>query len=282
MHCQPIRGHGHWLARHTASLAGFALISTVTACSQVQAAGAHTASPASSAKFRVTSTIDGLSVLPHRIHWQAFPTPSTDIILEVDYLIDGKQLWVEHATPYFYGDDGNYLVTSFLTPGRHVFTVRAIDASGHGATDTVTASVAAAPSPPAALGGTWKKLFAQPGGNCSPGPCPAAGYWRLVISPIGWQVYDTGGGGGLYDVSYLSAGMAEIRTGMATGHPGTDGNAWCNEGGGDKPAGRPSVYVRWAVHGNQLSFSPVGSQPTSCMSQFTTFLEYNTGHLAFS
>lgn len=39
----------------------------------------------------------------------------------MDFLIDGHQLWVEHNTPYFYGDDGNYLVTSFLKPGKHIF-----------------------------------------------------------------------------------------------------------------------------------------------------------------
>ena len=47
---------------------------------------------------------------------------------------------------------------------------------------------------------------------------PPSGDWRLVISPVGWQVYDTSGGGGLYDVAYLAPGLAEIRTGMATGH----------------------------------------------------------------
>jgi hypothetical protein len=277
MNDQGTHGHGWRLRRHTASLAGLAVILTAAACS---ATAAHTTSSttnsASSAKLTVSSTLDGVTALPHRIHWQAFPRPSADVT-EVDYLIDGKELWVEHVTPYFYGDDGNYLVTSFLTAGKHVFTVRAIDASGHSATDAVTATVTAAPPPPVALAGTWK-VFDKPlaAGSCSPGPCPPVGYWRLVISPIGWQVYDTGGGGGLYDVSYLSAGLVSIETGMATGHPNTDGNAWCNEGGGDRPAGRPPVYIRWAVHGNQLSFSPVGNQKGSC--GFTAFLEYhNTG-----
>jgi len=274
MNCQETHGYGHWLRRQAASLGGLALILSIAACS---ANAANTAGPTNSAKLRVTSTLDGLTALPHRIHWQAFPRPSADVITEVDYLIDGKQLWVEHHVPYFYGDDGNYLVTSFLTPGKHIFTVRAIDAGGHSATDTVTATVSAAPPPPATLAGTWKVLDKPlAAGSCSPGPCPPAGYWRLVISSIGWQVYDTAGGGGLYDVSYMSAGLVDIQTGMATGHPNTDGNAWCNMGSGDRPAGRPPVYVRWTVHGNQLSFTPVGNQQASC--GFTGFLEYrNTG-----
>jgi hypothetical protein len=247
-----------------ASFTGIALILGTGACSQDP--NTHRASPtASIAKLKVTSTIDGLTALPHRIHWRAFPGPLADIT-EVDFLIDGKQLWVEHGTPYFYGGDYNYLVTSFLSPRVHRFTVRAIDVSGNVATDTVTATVPTAPRPPAALAGTWK-AYAPPSPNpssCSPGPCPPAGYWRLVISPIGWQVYDTSDGGGLYDVRYLSSDLVEIRTGMQTGHGNDDGNAWCNDN-----AGTP-VRVHWTVSGNLLSFTPVGSQAGSC--GFTAFL----------
>jgi hypothetical protein len=241
------------------------------------AVAACSASPSShgaaKARFAVTSTLDGLTALPHRIHWQAFPRPSANVS-EVDFLIDGKQLWVEHVSPYFYGGDSNYLVTSFLAPGAHAFTVRAADASGHVTTDTVTATVPAAPRPPTALAGTWKG-FALKNKNASPGsctslsgvpvPCPPAGYARLVISPVGWAALGTYGGA-LYDVAYLSPGLAEIRTGMYTGHPNTDGNAWCN----NEP-GSP-VRVRWTVRGNLLWFTPVGSQKASC--GFTAFLQF--------
>ena len=80
------------------------------------------------------------------------------------------------------------------------------------------------------------------------------------------------GGGGLYDVVYLSPGLAEIRTGMATGHQHTDGNAWCN----NEP-GTP-VRVHWTVQDNLLSFTPIGSQKGSC--GFTTFLQFRAGHRA--
>ncbi len=57
--------------------------------------------PASSPGLRVTSTLDGHATLPHRIHWQAFPSvPATDVS-EVDFLIDGRLGWVEHNMPYF-------------------------------------------------------------------------------------------------------------------------------------------------------------------------------------
>jgi hypothetical protein len=248
---------------------------TIAACSPDHSTSTSGASPdTSSARFTVTSTLDGLTTLPHRISWQAFPRPDASVT-EVDFLIDGKQFWVEHNPPYFYGSDGNYLVTSFLAPGPHAFTVRAIEADGHTASDTVTASVPTAPRPPGALAGTWKGFVKRMSPNsCNPGPCPPAGYWRLVISPTGWQVYDTSGGGGLYDVLYQSHGLAEIRTGMAAGHPNTDGNAWCNNAPGSP------VRVKWAVRGNLLSFTPVGNQAASC--GFTAFLRFRNGHRAVS
>jgi hypothetical protein len=64
--------------------------------------------------LRVASTLAGLTELPHRIHWEATPVVS---VTEV--------AWVEHATPYFSADDGIWLVTSFLSPGRLTVTADA-------------------------------------------------------------------------------------------------------------------------------------------------------------
>jgi hypothetical protein len=101
----------------------------------------HAATPPgpSPARVTVTSTLDGHTSLPQRIHWQAFASASAGHISKVDYLIDGRLSWVETLTPYFYGRDGNWLVTSFLTPGAHTFTVRAFTRGGQTATDTVKA-----------------------------------------------------------------------------------------------------------------------------------------------
>ena len=136
----------------------------LTACSAAGGAGSNGQATASAAKLTVTSTLDGHTALPHRIHWQAFPSGPSFDVSEVDYLIDGKQVWVEHNTPYFYGSDGNYLVTSFLRPGKHVFAVRAINVSGHVATDTVTATV-----PPGTI------TARRPGGHVE---STAASGWR--------------------------------------------------------------------------------------------------------
>jgi hypothetical protein len=158
--------------------AALLVVLALAACSTAGGAASNGPATASTAKLTVTSTLDGHTALPHRIHWQALPSGPSFDVSEVDYLIDGKQVWVEQNTPYFYGSDGNYLVTSFLKPGKHVFTVRAIDVSGHVATDTVTATVPPALSPPAALAGTWKAW--QPAGGAP------AGYASLVIGSVGW------------------------------------------------------------------------------------------------
>jgi len=238
----------------------------LTACSAAGGAGSNGQATASAAKLTVTSTLDGHTALPHRIHWQAFPSGPSFDVSEVDYLIDGKQVWVEHDTPYFYGSDGNYLVTSFLAPGKHVFAVRAINVSGHVATDTVTATVPRAPSPPAALAGTWKAW--QPAGGA------AAGYASLVISSVGWyegQFPVMHSNGNLEDVAYLSPGLVEIRTGMATGHDMVAGapsdndlNGWCNN-----DPGSPARY-KWSVTGTHLRLTFAGGHPCPGFTKFLT------------
>ena len=233
----------------------------LAACSAAGGAGSNGQATASAAKLTVTSTLDGHTALPHRIHWQAFPSGPSFDVSEVDYLIDGKQVWAEHNMPYFYGSDGNYLVTSFLTPGKHVFAVRAINVSGHVATDTVTATVPQAPSPPAALAGTWKAW--QPGGGAS-----------LVISSVGWyegQFPVMHSNGNLEDVAYLSPGLVEIRTGMATGHDMVAGapsdndlNGWCNN-----DPGSPARY-KWSVTGTHLRLTFAGGHPCPGFTKFLT------------
>jgi hypothetical protein len=257
MTCPPLRGR--CLRRMAARLAGLTVLA-LAACAHGVATAGHpassaanpAASSATSGGLSVTSTLDGRSALPHRIHWQAFPNgPSADVS-EVDFLIDGKLDWVEHKAPYYYGDDGNYLVTSFLAPGQHAFTVRAISATGQTATDTVRAQVSSAPTPPAALEGTWQRF--QVSGGASG---PPAGMWRLVISSVGWRINDPGGGSNLLDVAYLSPGLLEIRQGMFTSlDESQNGNGWCNDAPG------PTIGLRYSVVGKTLIFTPVG--PLGC------------------
>ena len=79
--------------------------------------------------FKVTSSLDGKTVLPHRIHWLAAPLPRSTKV-KMEFLIDGKLAWHEGSAPYTFADDGGYLVTSWLTPGKHTFTARATARAG--------------------------------------------------------------------------------------------------------------------------------------------------------
>ena len=59
------------------------------------------ASSASAAQppFRLTSTLDGMHALPHRIHWLAFPKVPPSTKMKVEFLIDGKVRWAERDVP---------------------------------------------------------------------------------------------------------------------------------------------------------------------------------------
>jgi hypothetical protein len=220
---------------------------------------AASAPAAGNRPFTVKTTLDGKTILPHRIHWYANPTLAPAKVKEVDFLVDGKRLWVEHHAPYAFADDGNYLVTSFLAPGKHRFEVKAVSTAGTTATDVVTAIVSPAPAPPAALAGTWTAhRGAAPGGN------PRAGTWRLVISSVGWRIYDTEETGNLLDVIYPSSGLARVQTGMASGHPKFDLNGFC-----DGAPGSP-VKFRWSVASNSLTFAFAGGKPCPGFEEFLT------------
>jgi hypothetical protein len=127
------------------------------------ALGAAAAASRAETPFAVTSSLDGKKVLPLRSRWLAYPKLPAAQIKEVDFLIDGKLRWIEHDAPYNYGSDDlhghlGYLITTWLTPGRHTFTARAIDKQGRKATDTVVARVLPAPEPPSELHEkVWKR-----------------------------------------------------------------------------------------------------------------------------
>jgi hypothetical protein len=252
-----------WVGRATV-LSGLASLALLTACG---AGGSHThlASSTSTGDLpSVKSSLTEHATLPHRIPWTATPSIPSDQISEVDFLIDGRPRWVEHNAPYDYGDDGNFLVTSFLSAGPHTFTVKARTIAGKTAGTTVTATVLAAPPPPSALAGTWKRFVKQTDPSA-----PRSGYWHLVVTRVGWDVQDTSGGGNLLDVAYLKPGLVEVRTGMATGHDTVVGgatdedlNGFCN----NQP-GRPVRY-RWSVKGSQLEFRYVSGHACPGFTQF--------------
>jgi hypothetical protein len=157
-----------------------ALLATVVAASAALAARSDTS-------FTVTSTLDGKTVLPLRSHWIAYPKidPSQGQITQVDYLIDGFHAWSAHSAPWYYGDKGNWLVTSILKPGLHTFTVRAVVSADNVAIDKFQARVVASPRPPADLAGSWSR----------------AGRTLLILK-TGWGI----GSNQFFDARYLANG----------------------------------------------------------------------------
>ena len=193
--------------------------------------GAITSAPAKSRAqpFKVTSTLDGKKVLPHRIHWFAFPSIPAAQVAEVDFLIDGKFSWIEHHAPYSYGYNANYLVTSWLSPGPHHFTVRAKATDGRRAADSTVARVLPTPAPPAQLTNKrWKRTLTAAETHGQP-----HGTWVLSITKVGWKIKVPPVGANLIDVGYLSRGLLELRGGIwttpAPANNPEEGNGWCDE-----------------------------------------------------
>jgi hypothetical protein len=247
-------------------LSGVASLALLTACGATSSRTNTTSSVSSSDRLSVRSSLPGHVTLPHRIRWTATPSVPPDQISAIDFLIDGRPVWVEHNAPYYYGSDGNFLVTSFLSPGSHVFTVKATTIGGKTASTTAMATVPAAPPPPNALAGTWKRFVKQTDASA-----PPSGDWHLVINRVGWDIHDTSGGGNLLDVAYLKPGLLEVRTGMATGHDTVVGgaadedlNGFCN----NEP-GMPVRY-RWSITGSRLHFRYLSGQACPGFTQFLT------------
>jgi hypothetical protein len=178
------------------------------------------AAPSVKAPLTVKSTLDGKRILPLRIHWVARAHSSSSPVDEVDFLIDGKVGWIEHKPPYYYGSDRNWLVTTWLKPGIHRFTVRAVTRNGRRASRTTKARILPAPPPPTELAGTWSRTVAQ--GDL--------GTWRVTINRIGWLFDDPEGGGQNQDVSYPAPGQVLIRAAIEKPIFGRykRGGAFCN------------------------------------------------------
>jgi hypothetical protein len=238
-----------------AALALGVALSVATPSLFTSTAAAHSAKR----PLRITSSLAGKKVLPHRIHWLAVPKLAPSKVKQVEFLIDGRTRWIEHSAPYSYGYDANYLVTSWLAPGKHRFQVRMTTTSGRRATSpTAVASVGQAAAPPQDLAGSWQRTVA-------PGELDGApdGTWTLSIDKVGWSVIAPMGGG-LVDVAYLSASLLEVRGGIRTKpnppRNNTEGNGFCDE---------PFEPVRysWAVQSDTLTLTLAG--PPRCGQEST-------------
>lgn len=235
----------------TVGLAACSASPTTPASSSSSSPTQPTGSPTTTS---VTSTLDGLASLPHRIHWQAMPASTA--VDHVDFIIDGQLGWTEKVTPYFYGDDGNWLVTSFLKPGKHTFTTKLTTTDGQTAETTTTATVSKAPSPPAALAGKWSRVVtAADATKQTSGSPPPIGRWTLTFNGIGMVYGDPQGGGVTDDVAYTSQGRLIARATIEVPpYPNPTNGAWCHEPD-------PEWLYTYSVSGKTLTMHAVGKDP---------------------
>jgi hypothetical protein len=191
--------------------------------------------------FTVTSSLDGKTVLPVRSHWIAYPKidPSQGQVAEVDYLIDGYHSWTAHSSPWYFGDKGNWLVTTILKPGLHTFTVRALTADNQVAIDKFQARVIAPRRPPAKLAGSWSR----------------AGH-TLWIAKNGWVI----GPNQAVDVQYLPNGNVVLGT-LIIDRP--EQTPACG------PNPRQSYKVTLSAGGKRMQLAPIGRD--SCRIRAATF-----------
>lgn len=215
-------------------------------------------------QFDVTSTLDGKSVLPLRMHWLAYPKLPASKVSRVDFLIDGKLRWIEHHAPYNYAsdDDGRnlgYLITTWLAAGPHRFTVRVTDTSGRKSTHTVVARVLPAPEPPAALKGMWMRVVTEADLKKSDpkfGGGPPAGKWKLVFDRVGaWHLDPLGSG--VVNQYIARPGIIHVYAPIAMAPEGVGVTKFGHRGIGPldcTPAGPFGTY-RWSVSGNKLTLT---------------------------
>jgi hypothetical protein len=212
--------------------------------------------------FVVKSSLDKRTVLPHRIHWLAYPSLPHAQVKKVDYSIDGGPVrWTEHHYPYSFSDNGAYLVTTWLKPGRHRFTVRAVATDGRVAIDTVTAKTVAPPAVPAAQHGTWERA---PFSKALPG-WPTGTYklifdrrWIELIHPGPFdpvKSVPTGEGYiNYFDWNPLGAGRFHAQGAVTLKEQGPKDRVggWLCEPGG------PGSNYTWSVTGTTLTLTPAG------------------------
>ena len=246
-------------------LVGLALAATLTA---VPSAFGRTGD----ATFTVSSSLDGKTVLPLRSHWLAYTDLPAGQVDHVDFLIDGIVRWTEHSAPYVYAADDHgknlgYLITTWLKPGLHHFSVRVTAKDGQSQSEGIDARVVAAPAPPPELAGkTWRRVVPKDSPDHFHGKP-----WILWFDKVGEWHLDAGGGGVLDEYEIRGHVLNEYAP-IVNGLLPVDNGGKCNPVGCTKVRkfGRtyevwgndcnfsgPFGTYRWSVAGDTLTLTPI-------------------------
>jgi hypothetical protein len=103
-------------------------------------------------------TISDHARLTEAVAWRVMVnTASDDAVQEVDFLVDGKQEWVENQPPYFFDDDDQLLTPWLLGEGKHVLTAHVVTLDGASADETANVTVRVDVSRDRIIAGTYRR-----------------------------------------------------------------------------------------------------------------------------
>jgi hypothetical protein len=179
----------------------FGLLVTVLAGCGGGSSGASSAPPTPPA---VSMTIADRATLTKALPWQVTANAlGNDLVSEVDFVVDGKKLWVEQSPPYFFDDDHQLLTPWLLGAGAHVLTAHVVTVNGATADATAHVTVRANLAANAAIAGTYARIvtaadqrrvasYRIPSKGAFGDELPT-GKWTIVIKPNGEILtYDPG------------------------------------------------------------------------------------------
>jgi hypothetical protein len=126
---------------------------------QTSAKEAQSTSTQIAPPIEIRSSLDGIAVLPHRIRWTATTSLPAEQVREVRFLLDRRVWWVDRRPPFTYGDEGAYLVTSWMDADvEHRFVVRVVAKDGSTWTHRADARVRKAKNINDIPAGIWGRL----------------------------------------------------------------------------------------------------------------------------
>jgi hypothetical protein len=110
----------------------------------------------------VSMTIADGSTLARAVPWQGMARPAAgDFISEVEFLVDGKRLWVENNPPYVFDGDDQLLPPWLLGGGDHVLSVHVKTAKGAVADATANVTVNVRRAAEKRIVGTYRRVVTR-------------------------------------------------------------------------------------------------------------------------
>ena len=247
------------------TIAGVALaLCVVAGCGGSDGGRSASDSPTKPAPPKVSTTIHDGDVLTAAVPWKAEAEPAgNDSIVEVAFLIDGEQKWVERDAPYYFDDDNQVLPPWLLGNGNHELVVRVTTTEGASAKVVAHVTVDVNLAPNKAIAGTYHRVVTKADvrralpyrvpSKGAFGEIPPPGRWTLHIEPGGKIVgVDPAGDTSNPFVEPYTLTGSELRLyGPAVwSQPDPDTpNLFC------EPE-RPSDYT-WHLSGSSLTITPI-------------------------